>query len=99
MNHLAATTDNPKAIGEVFNTAVGDRTDLNQLTSLLKTYLSRYDKAIANVEIQHGPTRAGDIPHSLASIEKAKTLLNYQPTHTLEKGLEEAVEWYCGNMS
>jgi len=99
MNHLAATTDNPKAIGEVFNTAVGDRTDLNQLTSLLKTYLSRYDKAIAKVEIQHGPTRAGDIPHSLASIEKAKTLLNYQPTHTLEKGLEEAVEWYCGNMS
>lgn len=98
MNELALATTNPKAIGEVFNTAVGDRTNLNQLLELLKTNLSKYDAAIANVNIIHGPVRKGDIPHSLASIDKAKTILGYQPTHNLAKGLQEAVEWYWGNL-
>jgi len=98
MNELAITTSNKKAIGEVFNTAVGDRTDLNQLLTLLKNYLSKYDTAIANVEVIHGPTRQGDIPHSLASIEKATSILGYKPSHNLEKGLKEAVEWYWENL-
>lgn len=98
MNELALATTNKKAIGEVFNTAVGDRTNLNQLLELLKTNLSKYDAAIANVNIIHGPVRKGDIPHSLASIDKAKTILGYQPTHNLAKGLQEAVEWYWGNL-
>ena len=76
MNHLAATTTNPAAINQVFNTAVGERTDLNQLTTLLKTYLSGFDPEINNVPITHGPNRKGDIPHSLASIDKAKIILN-----------------------
>lgn len=95
MNHLAATTENKDAIGQVFNTAVGDRTTLLQLTELLRTFLSHYDPAIANVEIKFGPNRKGDIPHSLASIEKAKKMLNYNPKFALEAGLEQAVEWYC----
>lgn len=94
MNHLAALTQNKKAIGEVFNTAVGERADLNQLTHLLKKYLSEFDPAISEVAINYGPERAGDIPHSLASIEKAKNLLGYQPSHNLEQGLKEAVGWY-----
>jgi UDP-N-acetylglucosamine/UDP-N-acetylgalactosamine 4-epimerase len=98
MNELALNTNNERAIGEVFNTAVGDRTDLNQLLKLLKTCLSKHDAAIANVEVTHGPVRKGDIPHSLASIDKAKIILGYQPTHDLEKGLKEAVEWYWGNL-
>ena len=98
MNELALSTSNPKAIGEVFNTAVGDRTDLNQLLSLLKKYLSHYDSKINNVDVIHGPTRKGDIPHSLASIEKAKSMLDYEPSHNLEKGLKEAVEWYWENL-
>jgi UDP-N-acetylglucosamine/UDP-N-acetylgalactosamine 4-epimerase len=93
MNERALATTNPKAIGEVFNTAVGDRTDLNQLLSLLKTYLSSHDPKIKDVKVIHGPTRKGDIPHSLASIEKAKSILGYEPSHNLEKGLKEAVEW------
>jgi UDP-N-acetylglucosamine 4-epimerase len=99
MNHLAATTDNPAAIGQVFNTAVGDRTTLLELTELLKKHLSKHDPKIAEVEIVHGPNRKGDIPHSLASVEKAKQLLGYEPTHRLEEGLEEAVVWYQQNLN
>jgi UDP-N-acetylglucosamine 4-epimerase len=98
MNHLAATTSNPEAIGQVFNTAVGERTDLNMLTNLLKIYLSAYDPQIAEVDIHYGPNRQGDIPHSLASIQKAQEMLNYIPTHDLKQGLKEAVEWYWENL-
>jgi len=94
MNHLAALTKNEKAIGQVFNTAVGERADLNKLTTLLKKFLSEFDPKIAEVKITYGPERAGDIPHSLASVEKAQTLLGYKPSHTLEQGLKESVKWY-----
>ena len=98
MNHLAALTQNEAAKGQVFNTAVGECADLNMLTNLLKKYLSKYDSKIADIKITYGYERKGDIPHSLASIEKAKILLGYQPSHTLEKGLEEAVDWYWENL-
>ena len=98
MNHLAALTQNELAKGQVFNTAVGERADLNQMTQLLKKYLSEYDKKIAEVAIVHGQERLGDIPHSLASIEKAEKILNYKPSHNLENGLKEAVKWYWGNL-
>ncbi|MBN2667627.1 MAG: SDR family oxidoreductase [Bacteroidales bacterium] len=94
MNELAASSTNASAINQVFNTAVGERNNLNQLTSLLKQLLSKYDIDIANIEIKHGPNRAGDIPHSHASVDKAKTLLNYKPEYSLEKGLKEAIDWY-----
>lgn len=98
MNHLAATTENKEAIGQVFNTAVGERTTLLELTQLLNKYLSEFDPKIADVEIKFGPERKGDIPHSLASIEKAKKLLGYEPKYTLEQGLKEAVEWYLSKL-
>ncbi len=98
MNELAMLTENPEAINQVFNTAVGDRTTLNELVSYLKESLSEYDAKIADVEIVHGPNRIGDIPHSLASIEKAKELLNYNPTHKIEQGIKEAVVWYWENL-
>lgn len=82
----------------VFNTAVGDRNDLNMLVKYLKQYLSEFDPAIANVEIKYGPNRQGDIPHSLASIDKAKNLLGYHPSHNLQQGLKEAVKWYWENL-
>lgn len=94
MNELAMNTTNPDAINAVYNTAVGDRTTLNDLVHYLKEYLSAYDAAIAQVEVVHGSYRLGDIPHSLASVEKAKSLLGYRPTHTIGQGLKEAVAWY-----
>jgi UDP-N-acetylglucosamine 4-epimerase len=98
MNHLAVTTDNQAAIGQVFNTAVGERADLNTLVGLLKRFLGERDPRIAGVEILYGPERAGDIPHSLASVEKARQLLGYEPSHTLEQGLRESVQWYWEQM-
>ena len=94
MNELAATTKNKEAINQVFNTAFGQSSNLNELLEFLKRNLSKFDKDIAGIKIIYGPERKGDIPHSLASIEKAKRILNYQPQFSLEKGLKEAIEWY-----
>ncbi|MBC5620748.1 MULTISPECIES: SDR family oxidoreductase [Butyricimonas] len=98
MNMLALTTKNPDAVNQIYNTAYGERTTLNQLVDYLKEYLSEYDQEIANVEILHGPNRLGDIPHSLASIHKAKQLLDYNPKFNMKKGLKEAVKWYWNNL-
>lgn len=98
MNLLSITTKNEAALNQVYNTAVGDRTTLVQLTDLLKKHLSVYDDKIKDVKIVHGPNRKGDIPHSLASIEKAEKLLGYKPSHTIDNGIEEAVAWYWKNL-
>jgi len=98
MNERAMITDNVEAVNTVYNTAVGDRTTLNQLVGYLKEFLTEYDSEIAQVEIIHGPNRQGDIPHSLASIDKARQLLGYEPTHVIREGLKEAVRWYWDNL-
>ncbi|TPD69831.1 SDR family oxidoreductase [Flavobacterium microcysteis] len=98
MNEKAILTENPEAINTVYNTAVGDRTTLNELVNYLKQFLTVLDSKIDAVEIKHGPNRKGDIPHSLASIDKAKKLLGYEPTHRIKEGLEEAVGWYWENL-
>ncbi|MDR0227601.1 MAG: SDR family oxidoreductase [Flavobacteriaceae bacterium] len=94
MNERAMLTTNIDAVNTVYNTAVGDRTNLNELVAYIKEFLTEYDTAIATVEVKHGPNRIGDIPHSLASVEKAKKVLGYQPTHVIKEGLKEAVKWY-----
>ena len=98
MNVLAITSSNENALNQIYNTAVGDRTTIKQMAELLKEYLSAYDPEIAEIEIKHGPNRKGDVPHSLASIEKAKTFLDYNPTHEFKEGLKEAVDWYWKNL-
>jgi UDP-N-acetylglucosamine 4-epimerase len=77
---------------------VGDRTTLVQLTELIKKHLAVYDQSISKVEIVHRENRIGDIPHSLASVDKAKRLLDYEPSHTIDKGIEEAIGWYWGKI-
>ncbi|MGB4655050.1 MAG: SDR family oxidoreductase [Bacteroidales bacterium] len=98
MNLLAMETTNPEAINQVYNTAYGERTTLNQLASYLKEYLSEFDPKIADIKVIHGPNRVGDIPHSLASIDKAKKLLGYNPKFSIKQGLKEAVKWYWDNL-
>ena len=94
MNELAMLSDNPEAVNQVYNTAVGDRTTIKDMAQLLKEFLSKYDEKIGDVEIKYGPVRAGDVPHSKASIEKAASLLGYSPSHRFADGLKEAVDWY-----
>lgn len=98
MNELAMLSQNKEALNTVYNTAFGDRTTLKELVGYLKEFLSEYDNAIKSVEVIHGPQRAGDIPHSLASIDKAKQLLNYNPEFSIRQGLKEAVAWYWENL-
>jgi len=87
-----------ETFSEVFNIAYGQRTSLNQLAQILKEKLAKFDPAITNVVFKYGETREGDVPHSLASIEKGKTILGYQPEYSVKQGLEEACEWYWENL-
>ncbi|CAN0359569.1 unnamed protein product [Scytosiphon promiscuus] len=98
MNIRSIVTDKKEAINTVYNVAYGERTDLNELVSLLKEYLSGFDNKIAAVPVLHGPNRQGDVPHSLASIDKAKELLGYDPQFDIKTGLKEAVTWYWNNL-
>lgn len=98
MNALAISSTNSEAINTVYNTAFGDRNTLNDLVGYLKKYLAEFDSKIAEVPIVYGETRIGDIPHSLASIKKAKMMLGYNPEYSLEDGLKEAVYWYWNNL-
>jgi UDP-N-acetylglucosamine 4-epimerase len=98
MNVLALLTENPAAMNTVYNTAFGDRTTLNDLMASLKKYLADFDSKIGTIEAIYGPNQLGDIPHSLASVDKAKILLGYDPQFSTQKGLKEAVEWYWENL-
>jgi UDP-N-acetylglucosamine 4-epimerase len=97
-NEKAMLSKNPEAVNTIFNVACGERADLNTLIDLLKQSLFKHDKAILDIETTYGPLRIGDVPHSLASIDKAKKILDYQPQFNLKEGLEEAVEWYWSHL-
>ncbi len=91
-------TERSQSVSQIFNVAYGERTSLNELAQILKDNLSKHDPKIANVTFTYGDTRAGDVPHSLASIEKGKTILNYKPEYSVKRGLEEACGWYWDNL-
>ncbi len=98
MNHLAIETKNSKAINQVYNTAVGDRITILEMTKFIREGLSEFEPSVADIEIKFGPDRNGDIPHSQASIQKAKNLLNYNPSHDFKQGLKESLTWYYNNL-
>lgn len=98
MNLRAIVSTNAEAINTVYNVAYGERTNLNELVSLLKKYLAEFDPKIAKVETSYGPNRQGDVPHSLASIDKAKKMLGYDPKFNIDSGIKEAVQWYWSNL-
>jgi len=97
-NIKALTTKTPEALNTVYNVACGQRTTLLELTSLLKSSLCTLDTAIAHVDIKFKDTRIGDIPHSLASIDKAKRLLDYNPKYNVKQGIQETINWYWNNL-
>ncbi len=98
MNVRAICCTSKEAVNTVYNVAYGERTDLNELVSLLKQYLSTFDPKISTITPEYGPNRKGDVPHSLASVEKAKNLLGYNPKYDIKSGLQEAVNWYWENL-
>ncbi|MGQ1889781.1 SDR family oxidoreductase [Thermophagus sp. OGC60D27] len=98
-NELAATVENKEAVNTVYNVACGARTSLNQLVDYLKNLLSDFDESIGGVEVVYGPERKGDVPHSLASIDKARELLGYNPEYNVAEGLKAAIQWYWETLS
>lgn len=94
-NLLAATTENPEAINQIYNVAAGSRTTLNELFNMIRELLEEYHSDIKNISPAYGPFRPGDVRHSQADIQKAKYLLGYNPTHDVKKGMVETVRWFC----
>ncbi|MEJ7823263.1 MAG: SDR family oxidoreductase, partial [Chitinophagaceae bacterium] len=99
MNLLAVSTDDKVSLNTVYNVAYGEKTTLNQVAAYLKEYLGKYDDEINKISVKYGLPRAGDISHSLASIDKAKQNLGYIPKYSLQEGLKIVVEWYWKNLS
>ena len=97
-NLLALVTDNKNALNEVYNIAYGARTSLIELVNLLKDRLLNYNSDLIDIQPKFGPERPGDVPHSLASIAKAKNLLGYDPEYDLEAGINKAIDWYKQNL-
>jgi len=98
-NLLAATTDNPDAVGQVYNVAVGDRTSLNQLFESIRSLLEPRFPHLKDFKPTYRDFRAGDVRHSLADISKAENLLGYAPTHRIHEGLQEAMDWYVADLT
>lgn len=84
-------------IGEVFNVAQGQRTDLNKLAKMIQDSLSSFDEKISTIQIIHGPERTGDIPHSHASINKSIDVLGYESKVLIDKGIQEVCKWYINS--
>lgn len=97
-NQLAALANDSAALNTAFNVAFGSRVTLNELYSLLRDGLAEFDPEIAKINPVYALPRQGDIPHSLASIEKAASLLGYDPQFDLQKGLGHSIKWYWENL-
>ncbi len=98
-NLLAATTTDPAAVNQVYNVAVHARTDLNALYEKLRSRLLPLRSELASAKPVYRDFRPGDVLHSQADIGKAGRLLGYAPTHTIDLGLDEALEWYAQSLS
>jgi UDP-N-acetylglucosamine/UDP-N-acetylgalactosamine 4-epimerase len=98
MNLLAATTDNDEATDQVYNVALNDRTSLNKLYQMIEDRLIQRTQGLEKKEPIYQDFRAGDVRHSQANIDKAQTLLDYQPKYMIDKGMDEAMDWYVDNI-
>lgn len=96
MNILAATSRNPQAVNQIYNVAFGTRTSLNELYREIRDRLAQRSEQVATQEPEYVDFRPGDVRHSLADISKAVELLGYAPSHNLQQGLDETVDWFVG---
>jgi UDP-N-acetylglucosamine 4-epimerase len=85
-------------VDQVYNVAVGDRTSLNELFEGIRSLLEPRFPHLKGFKPVYRDFRAGDVRHSLADISKARNLLGYEPTHRINEGLKEAMDWYVADM-
>ena len=98
-NLLAALTDDSEAVNQVYNVAINERTSLNQLYEMMRALLLERFPHLQKHRPQYADFRAGDVRHSQADISKAKKLLGFQPTHRIDEGLKQAMDWYVANLT
>lgn len=98
-NILAAVTENPDAVNQIYNVALNETTSLNELYQMMRTLLIDAFPHLEKHQPQYEEFRNGDVRHSQADITKARTLLNFAPTHRVDRGLKEAMDWYKTNLS
>jgi UDP-N-acetylglucosamine 4-epimerase len=98
MNLLAATTTEPEAVNQVYNTALNARTSLNELFSMLHARLLPHYPHLQGCKPVYRDFRKGDVLHSQADISKAVQLLGYEPSHAINEGLDTALSWYMANL-
>lgn len=97
-NILAATTMNPVAVNQIYNLALGDRTTLNELFSLIREHVAKIHPKIMEIEPEYREFRGGDVRHSQADISKIRERLGYVPSHRVADGLENATEFYLASV-
>jgi len=95
MNILAATAE-LKNKNNIYNVAVGDRTNLNLLFTTIKENLAQYQTHY-NKDPIYRDFRHGDVLHSQADISKAQSMLGYEPLYTFKDGMKKAISWYVNN--
>jgi UDP-N-acetylglucosamine 4-epimerase len=98
-NLLSATVQTPEAMNQPYNIAVGCRTTLDELFAMLRDRLAARHPHLGGLKPVYGPARPGDVMHSLADVGKARRLLGYEPTHSIERGLDESLDWYERNLT
>jgi UDP-N-acetylglucosamine 4-epimerase len=98
-NLLAALADNPEAANQVYNVALNERTSLNQLYEMMRSLLQEQFPHLETHRPQHVDFREGDVRHSQADISKAARLLGFEPTHRIDEGLKQAMDWYVAHLA
>ena len=99
INILAATAENEEAANQVYNVALNHRTSLNELFNFIQDKLMARVPELKPTKPVYRDFRAGDVRHSQADISKAQKLLGYEPTHVIDEGLEEAMDWYVQDLT
>jgi UDP-N-acetylglucosamine/UDP-N-acetylgalactosamine 4-epimerase len=98
MNLLTSIVDNNEATDQVYNVALNDRTSLNELYQMIEERLIQRTEGLEKKEPIYRDFRAGDVRHSQANIDKAQTLLGYQPKYMITEGMDEAMDWYVNSL-
>jgi UDP-N-acetylglucosamine 4-epimerase len=96
-NFLAATSQHHLSSNRVFNIAYGERTTLNELYTLIREGVAKYDPQVESIEVSHGPERGGDVKHSLADISLARLLLQFDPPYGVKAGMDETIPYYINS--
>ncbi|HEY0025989.1 MAG TPA: SDR family oxidoreductase [Longimicrobium sp.] len=97
-NLLAASATDGEALNQVYNVALGGRTTLNSLFAAIRGELAREYSELGAAEPEYAPFRPGDVRHSQADTSRIRQRLGYEPTHTVERGLSEALDWYVRDL-